>query len=58
MFSGIVGGLFVAWFLSLFGVNNIIILGLHELIGITISNAGYYTIFAIIGAFSGVIKKD
>ena len=58
MFGGLIGGIFVAWFLSLFGVNNLIIRGLHELIGISISNAGYYTIFAIIGVFGGAIKKD
>ncbi len=58
MIGGLIGGLIVAWLLSIFGVDNFIIQGLNELTGSTISNAGYYTIFAIIGTIGGAIKRD
>lgn len=47
--GGIVGGLIIAWILTWFKVDGIIIEGLNELFGLHIGMAGYYVIFAIIG---------
>jgi hypothetical protein len=42
---------------SLFGGDVLIMNGIQELTGNSISSAGYYTIFAIIGLLGGVMKK-
>ncbi|NLW24423.1 MAG: hypothetical protein GXY91_04165 [Clostridia bacterium] len=57
MVIGLVFGLIVGWFISLFGANTLIIQGIFELTGKEISIAGYYTIFAFLGLVSGLLNK-
>ena len=52
LIHGLIFALIVAWFFSLFGGNNLIIQGILELTGKEISNAGYYTIFALLQLYS------
>lgn len=47
--------LFVAWFLQLFGFDNIVIKGLAQLGGPEIGVIGYYFIFAAAGLLKNVI---
>lgn len=54
---GIVYGLIAGWFFSLFGGNTLIIQGILELTGKEITDAGYYTIFALLGLMGGAIKN-
>lgn len=56
MLGGIIVGLFIGWFLSLFGFDNLIIRGIWELTRRSITEAGYYTIFAFLGALGGFLK--
>jgi len=56
MLGGVLAGLAMGWFLAMFGVNDLLIKGVSELTGKTISNAGYYTILAFIGAIGGAIN--
>ena len=53
---GLIFGLIVGWFVSLFGVNTLIIQGIFELTGKEISSAGYYTIFPLLGLIGGAFK--
>lgn len=55
--GGLVVGLIVGWVVSLFGGDQLIIQGVEELTNNSISSAGYYTIFAIIGLLGGVLKN-
>ncbi|MCR3956625.1 MAG: hypothetical protein NUK57_10035 [Gudongella sp.] len=57
MLGGLVVGLVVGWIVSLFGGDVLIMNGIQELTGNSVSSAGYYTIFAIIGLLGGVFKK-
>lgn len=57
LLAGLVFGLIVGWFVSLFGGDALIIQGVLELTGKEISSAGYYTIFALLGLLGGAIKK-
>ncbi|WP_409227001.1 hypothetical protein [Gudongella sp. SC589] len=57
MLGGLVVGLVVGWIVSLFGGDVLIMNGIRELTGNSVSSAGYYTIFAIIGLLGGVFKK-
>lgn len=57
MLGGLVVGLIVGWIVSLFGGDHLLIRGIQELTGNTITSAGYYTIFAIVGLLGGVFKK-
>ena len=52
--NGIIGGLFLAWVLTWFNVDRIIIDGINELFAMSISKAGYYVLFAIIGFIGDV----
>lgn len=56
MLWGLIVGLVVAWFVSLFGADKLIIRGVLELTGKQITTAGYYTIFALLGLLGGVIR--
>ncbi len=58
MLWGVVVGLFVGWILAMFGVNDLLIRGVFELTGRTITDAGYYTILAFIGAIGGAINDS
>ncbi|MDX9917412.1 MAG: hypothetical protein RBT15_05275 [Gudongella sp.] len=57
MLGGLVVGLIVGWIVSLFGGDNLLIQGIKEITGNSITSAGYYTIFAIIGLLGGVLKR-
>ncbi len=56
MLGGFLIGILVAWILSFFGIDSMIIQGLNELFKIEITSAGYYTLFALIGLVGGAIK--
>ena len=47
----IVGALLLAWFLSIFGFDQLIIEGTKELFNLNITITGYYFIFAVVGIF-------
>lgn len=49
--------LIIAWILSLFGFNDIFTGGMYELFGVSITNNGYYLIFALVGLiYDGVSR--
>jgi hypothetical protein len=56
MLGGLLVGLAVGWILAMFGANDLLIQGVLELTGRTISDAGYYTILAFLGAIGGAIN--
>jgi len=56
LFIGLIFGLIVGWFVSLFGGDTLVIQGIFELTGKEISSAGYYTIFALLGLIGGLLK--
>lgn len=56
MLGGLIVGLIVGWFVSLFGADHLIIQGVFELTGKSITIAGYYTIFALLGLLGGALK--
>lgn len=58
MLLGLISGLIVAWLVSIFGGDLLIIQGVFELTGKQISIAGYYTIFALVGLIGGLIKDS
>lgn len=49
--------LFVAWFLGLFGFDDMIITGLTQWGGPEITITGYYFAFAVIGIIKNIIEK-
>lgn len=55
MLGGLLVGFVLGWILAMFGANDLLIQGVSELTGRTISDAGYYTILAFIGAMGGAI---
>lgn len=57
MLLGTIGGILVAWILSLVGIDQLLIQGIAEIFGKQIGISGYYTIFAIIGLIGGAWKK-
>jgi hypothetical protein len=57
MLIGLIFGLIIGWLVSLFGGNTLIIQGVFELTGREISNAGYYTIFALLGLIGGLCEN-
>ncbi len=57
MLFGLLFGIIIGWFVSLFGGDILIIQGILELTGREIGSAGYYTIFALLGLIGGAIKK-
>lgn len=57
MLLGVIMGIVVAWILSLFGVDQLLIQGITQLLGRQIDISGYYTIFAMIGLIGGAWKK-
>ncbi|NLA84236.1 MAG: hypothetical protein GX197_01605 [Firmicutes bacterium] len=56
MLGGLLVGLAVGWILAMFGANDLLIQGVLELTGRAISDAGYYTILAFLGAIGGAIN--
>lgn len=57
MLLGVIMGIVVAWILSLFDVDQLLIQGITQLLGRQIDISGYYTIFAMIGLIGGAWKK-
>jgi hypothetical protein len=57
MLGGFVGGLIVAWILSLFGVDSMIITSAKEICNITMSISTYYISFALIGLIGGAFHR-
>lgn len=45
-------------FLSLFGFDDLIINGMHEIFGVTITSTGYYFIFGIVGVLRSFVHKN
>lgn len=56
MLLGVIIGLIVAWILTMFEVDQLLINGITELFGKEIGVSGYYTIFAFIGLIGGAFK--
>lgn len=56
MLGGFIGGIFTAWFLTWFGIDEIIIQGVKDLFGWEITEASYYLIFGIMG-LGGVVAN-
>lgn len=56
MFWNIIWCLFAAWFLSLFGFDNLIINGFKELFNITITKTGYYFIWVLVAVICSTIS--
>lgn len=56
MLSGLLGGLLVAWILSLFDFDKMVINSIYEVFDIEISKDLYYVIFALIGLISYLLK--
>jgi len=55
--GGVIGGLIIAWILTWFGVDNIIISGIAELFKFQIGLAGYYVLFALAGFIGEIFTK-
>ena len=53
--ANIIWMLFVAWFLNIFGFGNVVIKGLQQLGGPTITMTGYYFIFAAAGLIKNIL---
>lgn len=49
MLSGFIGGLIVAWFLSLFGVDGMLIETIQPFTDITLTTSHYYMALAVVG---------
>lgn len=58
MLGGIISGLIVAWILSLFNVDVILINAIQPFISsVQLTNAHYYTLFALIGLIGVLIEQ-
>lgn len=51
------GGLLSGWIMSLFGFKAVVIAGMAQLFGASITSLGYYFIFAMIGLINGFIYR-
>lgn len=58
MLGGLLGGLLIAWLLSIFNFDNMFINAIYELLGLNVSVDVYYVIFGLIGLIGGIIKSD
>lgn len=54
MFS-IAGALLVGWIMGLFGFKGVVIAGMAQLFGVTLTSLGYYFLFALFGAVNHFI---
>lgn len=57
MLSGFIGGLFVAWFLRLFDVDNILIGFSKDVFKRTITLNTYYVMFGVLGIVAGLFNR-
>lgn len=53
---GIIGGLFIGWFLGLFGFKAVMIAGMAQLFGVALTSLGYYFIFAMMGFIFALVR--
>lgn len=51
-----IGGLLLGWIMGLFGFKGVVIAGMAQLFGVTITSLGYYFIFAMIGLVTSLIR--
>lgn len=58
MLSGFIGGLFVAWILRIFDVDDILIGFTKEIFKLSISVNTYYILFGILGIIAGMYNKN
>lgn len=58
MLGGVLGGLLIAWILSIFNFDRMFINALYELLGLSISTDAYYVIFVLLGAIGSIMKKE
>lgn len=58
MLGGFISGLFVAWFLSLFNVDTMVLEVLQPFTDITLTSSYYYIGFALIGLIGGAFRKN
>lgn len=58
MLGGFISGLIVAWILSLFHVDNMVINSAREVLQVGISVSTYYIVFALIGAIGGAFGRS
>lgn len=58
MVDGLISALILAWFLSLFGFDNIVIEVLSGVLreGVTVTTSHYYFLFGLIGFVGGAFK--
>lgn len=57
MLDGFVGGLIVAWILSLFNVDSMVLEVCQSFTDIQLTTSYYYIGFALIGLIGGAFKK-
>lgn len=57
MLEGLIGGLIVAWILTLFNFDMVCMTALKELINVSISKSTYYFMFAMIGLITGALRE-
>ena len=55
MIEGIIYGLIGAWFLSLFGVDNIFVEALQPFENFTLTTSHYYFVFGFVGMVYGIV---
>lgn len=55
MIEGIIYGLIGAWFLSLFGVDNIFVEALQPFVSFTLTTSHYYFVFGFVGMVYGIV---
>ena len=54
MFDGLVGGLIVAWILTLFGFDEIFINGIQTFVTFDLTIDHYYLVFGLVGFIVGL----
>ena len=57
MIEGMIYGLIGAWFLSLFGVDNIFVEALQPFVNFTLTTSHYYFVFGFVGMISEIISN-
>lgn len=57
MLGGFISGLIVAWILSLFGVDQMLIEVIQPFTNVILTSSHYYILFALIGTLGGSISN-
>lgn len=57
MLFGALGGCIAAWFLTLFGFDNMFIETASQF-GLALTTTAYYTIFVLVGAIGGALRSN